>query len=285
MKPTIIDSHLHSMYRSISVKEEEDGTKLIEDFGMRLPSNIRTHASYEDYRENTFNILNKYNILAVTSGPYVRDWYQTLPERIIPGIMIEDEFPTLDKLKQSFKREEYKILGEIAIQYIGILPSDPKFDPYLSLAEELDVPVCIHMNGGGREQVFSWAPKYRASLSNPLLLEETLVSHPKLRLWVAHAGWPMLDEMVNMLFTYPKLFVDVSFIDWMQPKKEFYRYLRRLVEAGFSDQILYGSDQIYWPDAIPYSINNIKSADFLTESQKQDIFFNNAVGFLRIQFE
>ena len=95
----------------------------------------------------------------------------------------------------------------------------------------------------------------------------------------------MLDEMVNMLFTYPKLFVDVSFIDWMQPKKEFYRYLRRLVEAGFSDQILYGSDQIYWPDAIPYSINAIKSADFLTESQRQDIFFNNAVEFLRIEFD
>jgi len=59
----------------------------------------------------------------------------------------------------------------------------------------------------------SWAPKYRANLSNPLLLEETLVRHPKLRLWLAHAGWPMLDKMINMLFTYPQLHADVSFIN------------------------------------------------------------------------
>src|SRR3989454_6563092 len=32
-------------------------------------------------------------------------------------------------------------------------------------------------------------PRYRASLSNPLLLEETLIRHPKLRLYVMHAGW------------------------------------------------------------------------------------------------
>jgi len=50
-------------------------------------------------------------------------------------MMIEDEFTNLDKVKQSFKREEYKVLGETAIQYIGMFQSDPKFDPYLSLTE------------------------------------------------------------------------------------------------------------------------------------------------------
>src|SRR5262245_59017296 len=29
------------------------------------------------------------------------------------------------------------------------------------------------------------------SLSNPLLLKKVLVRHPKLRLYVVHAGWPM----------------------------------------------------------------------------------------------
>ena len=43
-------------------------------------------------------------------------------------------------------------------------------------------------------------PKYRMSLSNPLLLEEVLVRHPKLRLYVMHAGWPMLDQTIGLLW-------------------------------------------------------------------------------------
>jgi len=255
----------------------------MEGFGMPLPPEIRSHNSYEEIRKTTFDMLEKYNIKAVASGTYARDWHKALPDRIIPGIwFFLGDHPSLESVKDAFSRREYQVLGEVCTQYIGMLPGDPAFDPYLSFAEESNIPVCVHLNGGGRGSVYTWAPKYRASLSNPLLLEETLVRHPKLRLWLAHAGWPMLDGMVNMLFAYPQLYVDVSFIDWWTPRKEFYGYLRRIVEAGFCDQVMYGSDQMHWPDAIPSSINAIKSADFLTESQKQDILYNNAKKFLRL---
>lgn len=281
--PEIIDVHLHAMYRLVTGSNRGDGAINIEGFGMPLPPNIRSHTSYEEYRKTTFDMLEKHNIKAVTSGTYVKEWHKVLPERIIPGVwFVPDDYPSLEEVKDSFARGEYLILGEVGLQYIGMLPGDSEFDPYLTFAEEYNIPVCVHMNGGGRGSVYNWAPKYRASLSNPLLLEETLIRHPKLRLWLAHAGWPMLDEMINMLFTYPQLYIDVSFINWWQPRKEFYRYLSRIVDAGFCDQVMYGSDQIYWPDAIPSSINAIKFAEFLTESQKQDILYNNAVKFLRL---
>jgi hypothetical protein len=46
---------------------------------------------------------------------------------------------------------------------------------------------------------------------------------------------------------------------------------------------MYGSDQMIWPDAVGLSIETIEEADFLTEEQKKDIFYNNAARFLRLE--
>jgi predicted TIM-barrel fold metal-dependent hydrolase len=37
-----------------------------------------------------------------------------------------------------------------------------------------------------------------------------------------------------------------------------------------------------WPEGIGMAIEGIESASFLTEEQKRDIFYNNAVRFLRL---
>ena len=97
-----------------------------------------------------------------------------------------------------------------------------------------------------------------------------------------HAGWPMLDDMVAMLYAYPDLYVDIAVINWYIPRAEFYSYLKRLVDAGFSKRIMYGSDQMQWPQAIGASIEAIETAPFLTKQQKRDIFYNNAVRFFKL---
>ena len=67
------------------------------------------------------------------------------------------------------------------------------------------------------------------------------------------------------------------------PRDEFHFYLRRLVQSGFGKRIMFGSEQMFWPDAIELAIKGVESADFLTEEQKRDIFYNNAVRFLRLE--
>ncbi len=37
-----------------------------------------------------------------------------------------------------------------------------------------------------------------------------------------------------------------------------------------------------WPETIRLAIETIESADFLTDEQKRDIFYNNAARFLRL---
>lgn len=81
-------------------------------------------------------------------------------------------------------------MGEIATQYTGHGPNDPAVAPYFALGEELDLPVLIHTLGIGAP-----LPGFRTAAGNPLLLEDVLVYHPKLRLFVENAGYPFLSDL------------------------------------------------------------------------------------------
>ena len=145
------------------------------------------------------------------------------------------------------------------------------------------MPVGIHMGEGppGGPNVAGYE-QYRVRLGNPALLEELLVHHPKLRVYVMHYGSPFIDEMIAILYSYPQVYVDVAQNNWGFPRRHFHSQLRRLVDAGFAQRILFGSDGMIWPQTIELAIETIESADFLTAAQKRDIFYNNAARFLRL---
>ena len=48
---------------------------------------------------------------------------------------------------------------------------------------------------------------------------------------------------------------------------------------------MFGSDQMIWPGIIEPAIRVIEDAPFLSDSQKRDIFYNNAARFLRLSRE
>ena len=56
---------------------------------------------------------------------------------------------------------------------------------------------------------------------------------------------------------HPQVHVDVGTIDWTWSREQF-RYLRGLIEAGFGKRIMFGSDQMVWPDAIELAIESIE---------------------------
>jgi predicted TIM-barrel fold metal-dependent hydrolase len=172
------------------------------------------------------------------------------------------------------------------LQYAGISPSDPRFDPYLAVAEELDIPVGIHMGPGPPGAAYLPGSKgYRARLSSPLELEAALIKHPNARVWIMEAGWPNIDDLLALLWAHPQVYVDTGMIDYAIPRAAFQRYLQRMVEAGFEKRILFGSGQMIWPKAIDYAVESINSAPFLTDEQKRDILYDNAARFLRLHNE
>lgn len=116
-------------------------------------------------------------------------------------------------------------------------------------------------------------------------MEEVLVRHPRLSVYLEHAVYPLLDDLLVVLYSHPQVYVDVGDIAFSEPRPAFYRYLRRIVEAGFGNRVMFGSDQMVWPEVIERAIASIEEAPFLSQEQKRDILYNNAARFLRLSEE
>jgi predicted TIM-barrel fold metal-dependent hydrolase len=249
---------------------------------------LKAAAGPDAHREEVHAAFERFRVIrAVTSGgdrEAVIDWHRRDPRRILVGHAFDDP----EQVDPDFLRAEHQlgrlhVLGEIAVQYAGISPADPRLRPIFALAEELDLPIGYHLHPGPPGAAYMGMPAMRAALGNPLLLEDALAAHPRARLYVMHAGWPFLDEMVALLYAHPQVYVEVGAIAWSLPRAEFHRYLRRLVEAGFGQRILFGSDEMVWPETIATSVRAIDEADFLTADQRADIFYRNAARFLKIE--
>ncbi len=238
----------------------------------------------DELMNRTIAIMKKNNMYGVISGSETEKWMKSASDRLIPGLRfrLNDKSASPDSIKKILQQGFYKFFGEVSIQYEGIEPDNVLFDPYLSIIEELDIPMGIHIGTGPPGAPYLGYQKYRARMHSPLSLEEALIKHPRLRVCIMHAGWPMIDDLLAVLWTHPQVYVDVGVISFALPRIEFHRYLQRIVEAGFCKRIMFGSDQMVWPEAIDYSIESIETASFLSPDQKRDIFFNNATRFLRL---
>jgi uncharacterized protein len=249
-------------------------------------SPIWSPATDQALMNESLAVMKRRNVYGVVSGEmkYVEQWRAADPERVMPAIEFElgPNSPRVDEIAQLHERKQIVVFGEVSNQYVGVTPNDPGFEPYLAMAEQRDLPVGIHIGTGPPGAPYLAFPKYRASLHSALLLEEVLLRHPKLRIYVMHAGWPMIDDMLAVMWAHPQVYVDTGVIDYVLPRAEFHRYLQRIVEAGFGKRVLFGSDQMVWPGAIDYAIESIESAPFLSDAQKRDILYNNAARFLRL---
>ncbi len=246
----------------------------------------------EEHMRATLEAMDKHNIvLGFVSGPLdaVQMWREFAPERFVGGALFgRAGVVSLGELRARFDDERLGLLGEITAQYEGLSPSDPQLEPYFALAEELDIPVGIHTGTSAPRTAFGHPssganPNFRLRYGNPLLLEDLLVRHPNLRVFIMHLGDPWLTETLAMLAMYPDLYVDLSIKNWGSPREVFHRYLKALVDGGYSKRLMFGSDQMIWPEVIEMAIEGIESAEFLTEEQKRDIFYNNAVRFFRLE--
>ena len=251
--------------------------------------------SDDEVMRDTIAVMERRNIIGMVSGEpeLMAVWRAAAPERIIAGL--DFRLPgtpgqrhvaprSIEEIRALHARGAVRVLGEIMAQYEGIRVDDPRLEPVWAMAEELDLPVAVHMGPGEPADPYS-GNGYRAELGNPLHLEPVLVRHPRLRLYIMHAGYPMADALRALMFSHPQVYVDVGSIVYTEPRPAFYRFLQEVVEAGYGDRIMFGSDQMIWPGIIEPAILAIEQAPFLTPAQKRDILYNNAARFLRLSEE
>ncbi len=276
-RPPIIDMHMHAY--PVVPGQDLDFFWLLD--GMEPPT------STEQLMRASLAEMERFNIVrGWASGPIevVAEWKSAAPDLILgaPDFTAVESFPGVEELRAEYQAGRLDGLGELVAQIAGLTPSDPFFEPYLALAEELDIPVAFHTGFPVPGVAYSWFPRSRASLGSPFGVEDALLRHPNLRAYIMHGGYPFLDETIAFLHAHPHVYADLAEINWMIPRAEFHEYLRRLMQAGFGRRLMFGSDQMFWPDAIGIAVEAIESAPFLSEEEKRDIFYNNAARFLRL---
>ena len=279
----IIDMHIHS-YSS-------------KDFGVREPASDsygkKGSANAEVHRIETFAAFKKWNIVkAMVSGNLesVDEWVaKDSNHRIIRGILIfspDDYGMDSIKFEQLVKDKKIEVFGEIGAYYSGTTLSDSIWQPYLRICEKYDIPVAVHSGGGDPGGTHSWSPKARLKLGDPYLIEDVLVKYPKLRIYLMHNGGEDWHEhALRLMAYYPNLYTDIAVMLWVEPnaQRTVTAFLKNVQKAGYLNRVMFGSDQMVWPYAIEKSIKFLNSLTFLTNQDKEDIFYNNATKFLKLK--
>ncbi len=267
----IIDMHVHAY---------DERQRM---FGMPHPPTLRGETfpsvpTPEAQWEETRKQFDKYNVVkALTSDGQL--WVDYDPDRIMVSVRNLPE----EQMVAMHEAGMLDAIGELNPFYAGIRADHPSQAPLFALAERLGVPVGFHiMPGGPPGGIYLLGMKdARVANANPRQLEEVLVRHPGMKVYIIHGGWPYVEDLKAMLYAHPQLYVDISAINWALPERELHAYLESLIDAGFGDRIMFGSDQMVWPQTISIGIETVNSSSLSLE-QKAAIFYDNAARFLEL---
>jgi hypothetical protein len=277
----IIDVHLHAHTRESLAQPAPNPAS-----GQMSPKTAEEHMT------RSLEIMKEKNVvLGIVSGSSVasvEQWHAAAPERILKGIGVDDptNFMKPEELDRLFREKRLDAFGEVAAQYAGYSPSDPAFDAYWAVAEKHGVPVGIHTGGGPPRTPYTCCPKFRLKLGDPLLLEDLLVKYPQLKVYVMHAGGFFPQNALMLMTMYPHIYVDIGALSWTPIAGDLLEpFLEEAKRRRMLDRVMFGSDQMRWPEAIALAIDRVNRLAFLTLEEKQDIFYDNAAKFLGLTAE
>jgi hypothetical protein len=256
----IFDVHLHGG------KSPSDQLKNLESFGVYKAAVSTSWELQNEYKSNTS--------IEILHGLMVPCPNGKVPYSLQQCFSDGSEWPSLSWVEQNIKAGKINFLGEVLSQYHGISSSDSILFPYYSLAEKYALPVGIHTGSAGPDH---GCPNFSESMGNPALLQTLLVKFPKMKVWIMHAGLPYLDETIEIMKKHPNVYTDISAINFppIVPSKDFAVVMKKLVDQGLEDRIMFGSDN----NDMVAVVKSIEDLAFLTPRQKEKIFFGNAEKF------
>lgn len=134
-----------------------------------------------------------------------------------------------------------------------LYPYDEQLEPLYRLCEAYDRPVLFHAG-------LSMEPGGLCKYAHPLEFEEVAARHPRLRMCLAHFGWPWVRETAALMLKYPNVYADTAML-YFDSAYEFYDRVFRQelaitwIDRSLRHQVLFGSDnprfeQIRMADAL-----------------------------------
>jgi predicted TIM-barrel fold metal-dependent hydrolase len=281
-KLEVFDVHLHA------VPPEFFSQARTADFGAHKKTATGIVSDRELLLKKTIEYMNRNNVVkALVSGDnqMVKSWVQAYPDRFLPSfspdMSIQDHPSAAKQFEKEIEEGKWRAMGELGLPYAGLPLNDPLLFPYYEICERKKIPVFFHTGLDGPNPQLLVSPKFRLELGDPLLLQDIVIRFPNLKVVIMHMGWPFPDHALYMLYAYPNVYLDTAVVNWILGQSVFDRMLKEAVQTVGSDRILFGSDQMAWPQMITPAVEAIKKADYLTENDKRRILSENAKELLK----
>lgn len=268
----IIDVHLHAFTSDFKTQGSSFGFEPVKTADEMLQKTIQ--------KMNAHDI--KYGIVSGILESI--DIYAKADTRFIPAYSDREELIDINQFESLVKSGKIKVFGEIMAVYKGTTLADPIYQPYLKICEQYDIPVAVHTGGSGPNAQKKW-PNYRIYYGDPLLIEDVFANYPNLKVNLMHAGGSFYQHTLRLMAGYRNVYADLGHRLWdsNMSKDWAVKFLKLAKEYGVLERVLFGSDQMYWPDTITASVEFIESLDFLTEEDKNLIFYESGKKFLGIE--
>ncbi len=167
------------------------------------------------------------------SNDSVADYVKTHPDRLIG-------FAGIDPTNRNEAIEEIdRATSDLGMKGIAVSPAAQDLHPSSSNmeavydhADSLSLPVMFH-------QGIQISSECKLEYAQPLLLDAVAREYPKLKIIIAHLGYPWTSEALVLLGKHSNVYSDISWL--LHQPWEAYQALLSAYQYGVMDKLLFGS--------------------------------------------
>jgi len=170
----------------------------------------------------------------------IRKLVNMAPDKFIgfAGVDVYDA-KACEKLEEAFT--DFNLSGlKLHPGHQHFYPSDEAARPLYKICEKYDKPIIFHSG-------FSWEPDTLTKYCRPDIFEELAATHPKLRICLAHFGWPWCRETAMLMLKYPNVYTDTGAL-YFDCAQEFYLQMLTKdvpltwIDRSLRHQVMFGSN-------------------------------------------
>ena len=228
--------------------------------------------------------------VGITKNEYMIEAIDQAPDRLYGFASVSAEHWTSDEEAQLRQLETSlqhpRVIGiKLAHAHQHIELDDERFYSVYALAAQLEAPVYLHTGPSPFPGTYS-EPEY----TDPSYLEEAIETFPETVFILGHLGYDFigknegqLEDCIELAKRFPNVYLEASALgsSGADPSGENYPHaLRRILEEGLVERLLYGSDGPQYPGFV----NNYLERTLIA-MEKAGYSHEDANGFLSANFQ
>ncbi len=244
----IVDVHTHIERDDAQLRHDRQELVKVRGLGPDLEQAVAHSISLEDHWKD-METVDKAVVFCTRHYPdsprerndYVAEYVRAHPEKLIGFASVSPwEKDPVDEIKRCVEELGLRGLKMLPI-YAELPPDDRKYYPIYKTAQDLRLPVLLHMG-----------THFRASLplkcGQPLTLDDVAMNFPELTVILAHLAHPWVQDAAVLIRKHPNLYADTSGLSKFRPYTSLYQGLVYATDYEVLDKLLFGTD---WPLITP----------------------------------